>query len=224
MRKLQRNAVLTLLISVGFACAVLFVRPSNLLGKVMEKFDDIPMALSGWKGENIDISDYTAFVPNSSLLMRDYTSKDGKTANLTIVYGLDVSDIHNPEYCFEGQGWKVLEKKIVTVHPVSGKPHPARATLLDDATGEWVMSVYWFTGPHGPKIDLAHQRMQVWRHVFASRRVQPSAVVRILVPVIDGKEAALRDALAVASAVDDPVTRMVKRKPTILPARRVLGE
>jgi EpsI family protein len=141
--------------------------------------------------------------------MRDYVNSEARLVNLTVVYGMDIADIHKPEYCFEGQGWKELANGTTSIKPASGPSHPARQLLLQDTDGEQVVCIYWYAGKYGASESLATQRFNVWKGALTLGRVYPSALVRISAAVTDGVGQARRDALSLASLIDSPITQMV---------------
>lgn len=224
MRSIQRNAAIVAVIAIILAALTLFVRPVTILGRIVESFDSIPMSLQGWTGQDVDPGTAPQLLPNSSILMRDYSNGDGQQANLTIVYGLDIADIHNPEYCFAGQGWKTLASRTILLRPTSGSAHPVKLLLLNDGRGNRYVGMYWYAGEGGARDTVAAQRFQSWRSAFLSGKVRPSALVRILAPVTENQQASEKAALSLASSVDAPILQMVSRQPKIVRARRQLGE
>jgi len=200
---------------IAFAAANVLVKPAALVGRVVENFDDIPLRIGDWKGRDLDPGESGRLLPNSSLLNRDYVNLNGHLANLYIVYGLDLADIHRPEYCFEGYGWTLLRSKIVMLRLPSASSHPVRVLLLKDATGLRTVCIYWYFGAGRSEVTLEKQRLDVWKSAFLSRRLPPSALVRITVPVADGESSAERDALSLASGLDESITHIVSRKPRV---------
>ena len=225
MRQVQANALCIVAISVAFACMTVLVRPVTILGRVVESFDSIPREVGSWTGHDADTAQSERLLPNSSVLMRDYVNDSGRWANLTIVYGLDVADIHKPEYCFEGQGWSRISEGKVTITPSDdGKPHSAKLLVLRDAAGGKVVCIYWYAGPSGAKDSLAGQRFEVWKDAILSGKVRPSALVRVMSPVVDDEALAKQEALWIASDLDASICQMVSRQPYITRARRKIGE
>jgi EpsI family protein len=223
MRAVQRNAVGVAVILVVFAALTFFIRPTTLLGRVVESFDGIPKVLGEWNGRDLDSTSAAAALPNSSTLFRDYYDSSGRRANLTIVYGLDIADIHKPEYCFESQGWTQVQSKTFMLRPPKGPAHPAKIMLLNSRQGPTVC-LYWYAGQGGARGDLAVQRFDAWKSAFMSRKVRPSALVRILVPVTVSEADAENVALSLAGYVDASVMRMVAKQPKIVRAGRTIGE
>ncbi|MDO8589563.1 MAG: EpsI family protein [Armatimonadota bacterium] len=218
MRSLQRNTFGVAAVSVVFAVLTFFVRPAMIFGRVVEKFDDVPRAIGEWIGRDADSRQSARLLPNSAVLVRDYYNGSGRQANLLIVYGLDIADIHDPQYCFEGEGWKVIAGQTVKLQPASGPAHPARMTLLQRSGGGYTVGIHWYASPNGSKDTLAAQRLDIWKNALLSRRVHPSALVRILVPVTEGQNTAELDALSLAFYLDEPVVRMVSRSANAAPA------
>jgi len=224
MRSIQRNAACVAAISILLAALSLFVRPTMILGRVVESFDAIPKSVGGWTGHDVDPGSAPQLLPNSSILMRDYHTAKGQGANLTIVYGLDIADIHNPEYCFAGQGWATLAARTVTLRPATGAAHPVRILLLNETRSGRYVCMYWYAGPDGSKGTLSSQRFESWKTAFLTGRVRPSALVRVLVPVSDDQQAAERAVISLASLIDAPIRRMVSSQPRTVHAGRAIGE
>lgn len=213
-----------MLLALAFAGLISFVRPTTLLGRVVEKFDGIPREIEGWTGYNVDPGESAELLPNSSVLIRDYINPEARWANLAIVYGLDIADIHKPEYCFESHGWVRVKERTTVLRPHTGKPHSIKMLLLKEKDGQLTVCAYWYAGLNGAKDTLTAQRFETWKGALLSREVQPSALIRVLVSVTESQSIAEKDTLSLAAALDPGIMKMVSRKPRIIKARRMVGE
>jgi len=219
MHAVQRNAIGVAIVCAGFAALTLLVRPTTILGRVVETFDGIPAATGGWRSVEADASSWTKLLPNSSVFLRDYYNSAGRVATVSIVYSLDIADIHDPHYCFESVGWAAQNSHTVMLRT----GHPVKVTLMKNG-GDRAVAVYWYSGPDGYRTDHADRRLDVWRNAALFQTVRPTALVRIFLPVASDEKAALRDALSLANLLDPSIAQMVSRAPTIEPARRAIGQ
>jgi exosortase len=119
---------------------------------------------------------------------RLYESTDGFAAQLSVVLmGTDRTSIHKPQYCLDGQGWRIEKSKVVSI-PIQ-QPYPyelqsmklSASKMVTDKDGNRRLArglyVYWFvadgelTASHGERMwwmarDLIRKGvLQRWAYV-----------------------------------------------------------
>lgn len=109
---------------------------------------DIPAYIGDFKqaGPDIDVGDHVReLLQTSTVLMRNYVSRQGWPVQLTIVYsGRTRSSLHFPEVCLVGQGWEVREQSTM---PVGFFFEAKKLVTVKGEEQEAIL--YWFkTGEH----------------------------------------------------------------------------
>lgn len=210
MRKFKRNIVWVIIFTAAWAAATILLRPATVLGRVDESFDSIPRNIGGWVGTDIDPGDSALAIPNSSVLMRNYANHSGQTVTLAVVYGFDLSDIHKPEYCMEGSGWRAIAGRVVVIDPTSAPEHGAKLLTLRAPDSSKILCLYWFAGPGGSTHEFSSRKLAVFLNALSGRAV-PTALVRLTMPVsVNGHEEEQR-MMDLARMLDGHVFELVSR-------------
>ena len=96
----------------------------------------------------------TNILLGASLSQKRYTARDKFWVNLNVVLmGTDRTDLHKPQFCLVGAGWKIDKTEVVTV-PMT-QPHPYELPVIRlTASRNWVhegktvplrgIYCYWF--------------------------------------------------------------------------------
>jgi hypothetical protein len=166
------GTVLTLLVLT--AAALIHIDRSQRLGRPGVKLGPEPTYMTGGQivrtqsvSLPIELPDFVSepveltalelnWLPKDTLFGRGlYHSKDGFTNLLSVVLmGTDRTSIHKPQYCLDGQGWRIEKTETVTI-PIA-RPYPyglqamkltASRTVVDSA-GRRAQArgiyIYWF--------------------------------------------------------------------------------
>ncbi|MCW5948711.1 MAG: EpsI family protein [Pyrinomonadaceae bacterium] len=134
------------------------------------------------------VSDYT---------MREYTSPEGRIANLYVGY-YDTqrtgSTYHSPQNCLPGAGWVLSEPDRVTVTTTGGREFEANKYVIENGQYREVM-LYWYQGRSRTEASEYRDKLNtVIDSIF--RRRTDGAMVRVMTSA--GRD----DASATAAAVD----------------------
>lgn len=219
MQRLQIYACLVTAIMVGWAVLVGVV-PSMSAGlRVDEDFSEIPLSIGKWDGaEGGEFDDKTyRLLPTCSLLSRDYIDDLGNRVNLSIVYGRELGDFHQPEICMEGVGWKRTGSRQLWLKPKDGKQHKATVITMTNDFQDIVM-VYWFYmgGDLAPSMGKEKLRALVQGLVFG--KLSTSAMVKFTAPVIVDEESAEESAVRLAELLDRPIIEMADKPVKFVPS------
>ncbi len=170
-------------------------------GRVITDFSHIPMEMGDWSGIEYRFDDDTyRLLPSCSLLLRVYDHADIPPVELAIVYGTNLGDFHQPEQCLEGQGLRSLSKRIVQVKGEDGKTFSANGLIMDSEYGRRAY-VYWFASGGTTATFLGSYKSKVILDRLLSRKVQPSALVRLSMNVLGDDDESINDLVKFAEAV-----------------------
>ena len=112
---------------------------------------EIPATLGEWrqKGDEIHFDGQTETVLRASdYTMREYTTTDGRLANLYIGYYASQrtgATYHSPQNCLPGAGWVMKQPELVEIKTASGESFPANKFIIENGIYNEVM-VYWYQG------------------------------------------------------------------------------
>jgi len=71
-----------------------------------------PLNLGDWQGETYDLEDQVrAIIPEARFLTRTYTAPGGRVMDFAVLTTPLPSQLHDPRFCFQSQGWQVLEQR-----------------------------------------------------------------------------------------------------------------
>ena len=192
MSKLQLHA---LILTVILGLAIVGTRASGPLtvrGRPNTKFERIPMEFAGWVGLDGEFPPGTATsLPTCSLLLRRYMHEDVYSPlELALVYGTDLGDFHQPEFCLEGQGLRSVSKGTVLINGGDGTSFEAVKVIMDSEYGRRAF-VFWFYSEGISSTSLGRYKVKVFLNRLLTRDVQPSAMVRLSIDVLDTDEEAI---------------------------------
>jgi hypothetical protein len=105
-----------------------------------ERLREVPLERGQFKGRDIPLTERELKVLGRvDLLHREYTAP-WRSVYVTVIDGSkDRHAVHDPRYCFQGAGWKVLEERT---RPVAGGESTWIAAERDGKPAE---AVFWFT-------------------------------------------------------------------------------
>ena len=176
-----------------------------------ETFAEIPMDIGEWGGEKGTFDDATRQVLTScDLFLAEYVNKKGEMVQLTIVYGRDLGDFHQPEYCLEGQGWRTIGKRLLTIKEVDDFEHQA-VELYQRTSFQDQVVIFWFASEGEAATTLGKHKMSVYFDRLLTRRVKPSALIRFIAP-IRTDESSTSDAVMQLARILGPYIRKVLDK------------
>lgn len=198
-----------MLATLIFACGSLFLKPQALFDPVAEDFRAIPKTIGFWVGADVGASPSARMLPNSSVLVRSYRDLAGGQFVLTIVCGMDLSDLHKPEYCLEANDWQTDSSRTVEVITQSGESHRAKLLRIRAPDSRRLACLYWFAGADGGTDVLASRKWDVVRRVLVSGRLEPTALVRLTAPIGDNPAATEEELILVAGALDRYLENML---------------
>lgn len=177
MPKVQLHAyILVLLLSLSIL-AMRIDKPLSIKGRPNTNFSKIPMQLDGWVATKIPVDEKTLkALPSASVLMRYYDDSKGTPINMTIVYGTDLGDFHQPEFCLEGQGHRSLSKGKVNIKDIDGQYFPA-VSLITESDYSKQAFVYWFSSDNVNSTFLGNYKFKMLMSRLRGKRIGPSAMI-----------------------------------------------
>jgi len=136
-------------------------------GRPNTEFEGIPLHLNDWSGIQSRFSEENyKQLPTASLLLRYYEHDEYPLTELAIVYGTDLGDFHQPEFCLEGQGLRTLDKKGVTIQGEDESVN-AIALIMDSSYGKRAF-LYWFASEGATDTSLGNYKIKIFFDRFNS--------------------------------------------------------
>jgi len=222
MPRFQVYACVLSAIVIAWAGLVSLVKPTAAGMRIVEDFAEIPLRVADWQGtseEEFDRQSYS-ILTTCTVASRSYVDQSGNRAELSIVYGRDLGDFHQPEICMQGSGWKPTKSRTVWLNPVGGRRHAATGVTLTDGTSDIVM-VYWFYmgGRISPVLGQAKLRT-FWLAVLG-KELKPSAMVKFTAPVSIDEDTALRSAMRLSELLEKSIVDIVSKPARYEPSDEV---
>jgi EpsI family protein len=200
--KFWRFAILFVLLLAGG----LVVNAWEYLGEAQverKSLGDFPKKIETWEQTGADEQfnkETLAVLRASDYLLRNYRSRDGRTANFYVGYYASQREgatYHSPLNCLPGSGWVMSEPGTITIAPKGRPAFVANKYLIQNGDHKELL-VYWYQG-RGRAVASEY-----WGKVYTvldSVRMRRSdgAMVRITTTVNDSEPEALQAALALAT-------------------------
>jgi hypothetical protein len=135
-----------------------------------ERLHAVPLESGRFVGEDVDLTEAElAVLGRVDVTHRLYTIDSERDVYVTLIDGSrDRHAVHDPRYCFQGAGWKILEDRPLNV------PGGQAAWVRAENDGEEAIAVFWFSD--GEK-----------RHASLPRYLWSSIVRRVTMGRLGGK-------------------------------------
>jgi EpsI family protein len=150
MKEFNKRYLFTLILFVSTLCVILFCQSCSNLKQIPKNLAKIPLQIGEWQGKDIAVNDKILdILQTQSLLMREYTNKEGLIIYLTIVYySSNRVEFHSPERCAVGQGSNIVESGYETI-PLDKKTNiVANKFLVKNQQAELITLYYYESGKY----------------------------------------------------------------------------
>ncbi len=222
MPKFKLYAIVFLLVVVGWAVTIAVVPTMSRGLRIAEDFSSIPAEFGEWTSHDRAKDLKTLNVLRTcSILDRDYTDQYGNLVNLSIVYGQELGDFHQPENCMEGVGWRRTSSRLIEVRPVSGSPFTAKAIVMTNDIHD-IVTVYWFYMGGRVVNTMGTQKLKTLMHALVGGDMPPSAMIKFSTMVEVDEETAIERALALCQELAPSIIDMASREPKWEDYRKIL--
>ena len=200
----QRTSLIVVVLTALTVAACWLIPPANSGGEVGVSMD-LPPDIDGLEGLAVPVSaaERQILPPDTEFAGRTYGSFNLPAADWwdrflckIVLSGREKRSIHRPERCLPGQGWTVVDSKVVSVQMKSGHPLKVTAlvltrpvTMRDGSPGQLRFCFdYWYVGrsvstPYSfvrvllTNWDLiVHRSNQRWSYVICAAYVTDNLV------------------------------------------------
>ena len=191
MSKIQLNAYILIVMFSFTIWGAKSAKPVMIAQKPRTNFSRIPIQIGDWMGTEakFDQATYDA-LKSCSLLLRYYEGNEGAPIGLAIVYGVDLGDFHQPEFCLEGQGVRSVKKEIVHIRRDDGPQFEAVSLIMESDYNRQAF-VYWFSSKGRTAISLGSYKTRMFIDRLRARKIKPSAMIRLSTEVSSTDEEAV---------------------------------
>ena len=201
-----------------WAVATVLVSGAALTSKVLDQRiyplrlsleEAVPGEVGPFLGQDVPLPDVEIEVAGvTDYLMRVYEPEDADLAAgtpwISVYVGFYESQtrgktIHSPKNCMPGSGWQALESRTVPIAVAGSSQVEVNRYLLVNE-GQQVLVLYWYQG-RGRVVASEYQaKWDLLRDASLKRR-SDEALVRVVVPVLEGEEQAFELAREVAEGL-----------------------
>lgn len=110
------------------------------LSDASARLDSLPAASEGVRTQDVALDPSEAEIFSRARVVKRMASVDGQEVMMTAIDGTrDRHAIHDPRFCFQGAGWRILSQT-----PISLNKGDASLVKLEK-DGKTTEAVYWFT-------------------------------------------------------------------------------
>jgi len=201
---------------VAIVVAGLLVNSWAYLGEAhvdRKSLSEFPREVANWKqvGSDTQLDEATMKVLRASdYVLRDYRRADGVVANFYVGYYAtqrDGATYHSPLNCLPGSGWSMTEPGRLTITGSDGSSFVVNRFVIQKG-GQQQAMLYWYQG-RGRAVASEY-----WGKIYTvidSVRLRRSdgAMVRVIVPIADSEETALKAAAELAGKISGELAQFV---------------
>lgn len=181
------------------------IRPEPQLAR--SALAEFPAKLGDWqqKGGEFKFEEQVESVLRTTdYTMREYTSSDGRIANVYIGYYASQrtgSTYHSPQNCLPGAGWVLTDHEYVDVTAGSGRTFRVNRYIITNGVYREVM-LYWYQGRGRTEASEYLDKLDtIWDSI--TRQRSDGAIIRIMTGVGSDGSSAEMAAVLLAAQVSD---------------------
>lgn len=201
-----------LLVSAAFVNIYARVGEAHVERQVLREF---PEQIGTWRQLGGDERFDTAteqVLRADDYLARNYILPGGRAASFYVGYYAtqrNGATYHSPLNCLPGSGWTLGEPSTQAINPGDGSPAFTANRYIINKGDQKYLLIYWYQG-RGRKVASEY-----WGKIYtvidsARRRRSDGAMVRVMVPINRGDEAAsLAAATDLAAQVEPQLSRFI---------------
>lgn len=172
---------------------------SNKLGDWSQRGDEIKFDAA--VESVLRTTDYT---------MREYTSPDGRIANLYVGYYASQrtgATYHSPQNCLPGAGWVMKDPQYIEIPGADGTPFKANRYIIQNGVYNEVM-IYWYQGRGRTEASEYNDKLNtIWDSMI--RRRSDGAIVRVMTSVGSDEAAAVKAATDLSARLEEVLPSFV---------------
>jgi hypothetical protein len=147
-----------LAVAISAMSAVSFAFQPSLLGPALQ-IDTTRFGFGNWVGMEVSTSSAEQrLYQNTHLSKRLYADNQGNQIVVLFVTASDIHQLHNPEYCLTGSGWRIQNHERNLWH-IGAAATPIKA-IRATKNNKKLTSLYWFSSSTHSSIDIAGVRLQ----------------------------------------------------------------
>ena len=182
----QSVAVTLVLVLVGALAWVFYLREPPLLDT--SSLTELPLELGSWNGQEIPMTDRVSEMLEADLnIQRAYSHEIGGFVWFYFgYYGTSSGGepVHTPPYCYESQGWDILESNVVPL----GSGSLSANEMVVERGGEQRLVRFWYQSyNHSGMLTKADRVLARMEGLILDGRSDGS-LVRISTPVLDSSD------------------------------------
>lgn len=195
---------------------LLQARGNTDLIPVSEPLSQVPHAIAGWTGRDIQIDQESLDVLGAGDFLSRVYSQEGQSRPIVLFIGYFPTQrtgvtIHSPRHCLPGAGWAFESSQYVDLTDAIGKAHHVGEYIISDGeTKQFV--IYWYEA-HGRSV--ANEYMAKIYLVADALRLDRTdgALVRVITPIgfKEGTAAARTRAEAFTAQLAPMLSRFIPR-------------
>jgi EpsI family protein len=171
------NALLVLTLAASWAGR----RSESAVLPQPDFFRGVTLAYREWKTTELTLTkDELTLLEPDALIIRRYTSPEGRELELAVIAGHKKRTVHTPAFCMPSDGWDILAQHEVRL-PVGGRTVPAMQALMQKDR-QRLLTTFLFTDGEFATANLIRFQGEQLVHRLKGQ-VPLGALVRVLAPV-----------------------------------------
>lgn len=174
---------------------------------------NLPQTLGDWRQKGSDFkfgSDVESVLGSTDYTMREYSSPDGRIANLYVGYYESQrtgATYHSPQNCLPGSGWMLGDRHTIDITTSGGQTFKANLYLIENGNYREMM-IYWYQGRGRFEASEYNDKVNtVWDSI--TRRRTDGAMIRVMTSVGSDEPSAIRAASDLAARLEEQLDPFV---------------
>lgn len=154
-------------------------------------WNSVSYEFDGWQGRDIAFDPVYGEDPAQTSLLKIYTREKDEPVIVYIAFYGDLAkilELHTPERCYSGQGWRILSASDLPAGMFRGKPIPAKEMVVEKEGRHRLVQWWYMAGPRPFKNRIRYVYAMLAMSTLTGRT--DGSLVRFETPLETGQEAA----------------------------------
>jgi len=187
----QQKRVASLIAIVAVAAVLVHVAAERRIAQVrLPDWNAVSYQFDGWRGADAMFDPLYGGDPAQTSLLKVYQRETGATVIVYIAFYGDLAktlELHTPERCYAGQGWRILSVSNLSAGMFRGKPIPAQEMLVEKEGRRRLVQWWYMAGPQPFKNRIRYVYAMLAMSTLTGRT--DGSLVRFETPLEAGQEA-----------------------------------
>lgn len=193
MANMTKRIVLLLAIFIATGLAAHSAARHRVTRSLTPDWSNVPPNLAGWRGTDAAFDPVYGDDPADTSLLKVFDREPRESIIVYVAFYRDLAkilELHTPERCYAGQGWRNLKTVDTSLGTIRGKTIPAKEMLVEKGGHRRLVMWWYMAGPRPFENRIRYIYAMLAMSTLTGRT--DGALVRFETPLEAGQEVTAR--------------------------------